>query len=103
MMMLVASDSGDVRGKPVGAMAEAMADTADATMEMQRARLGRVPKLEEVQRAMVQLAEVMLKKLHAEEGGGLNFSRAPSVEALHDDAGSSREVRVPAPRRGRRR
>ena len=101
--MLVASDSGDVRGKPAGAMAEAMADTADATMGMLRARLGRTPKLEEVQEAMLQIAEVMLEKLHAEEGGGLNSRRAPSVEALHDDAGSSREVRVPAPQRGRRR
>jgi hypothetical protein len=89
-MMLVASDSGEVQGKAVGGMSEkAMAEAADATMEMLRARLGRAPKLEEVQRAMLQIGEVMLEKLHAEEGGGLNSGRAPSVKTSHDDAGSS--------------
>ena len=103
VVMLVASDSRGVRGKPVGAMSDAaMADAADATMEMLRAQLGRAPTLEEVQRAMVEIAAIVLGKLHAEERA-LNSSEAPSVEGPHDDADSSREVRAPAPRRGRRR
>lgn len=100
--MLVTSDSQAGRGKPVVAMSdEAMADAADSTMEMLRAQLGRAPTLEEVQRAMVEIAAIVLGKLHAEEGA-LNSSKAPSVAGPHDDADSS-EVRAPGLRRGRRR
>ena len=101
--MLVTRDGQGGRGKPVGAMSdEAVADAADTTMEMLRVQLGRAPTLEEVQRAMLDIAAIVLGKLHAEEGA-LNSARTASVDGPHDDADSSREVRAPAPRRGRRR
>jgi len=102
-VMLVASESQAGRGKALGAMSdEAVGEVSDAMFEMLRAQLGRAPTLEEVQRAMVELTAIVYGKLYAEEAELI--SRASSnVEAPHDDADSSREVRDPGHRRGRRR
>ena len=80
---------------------EAVRDVAGATMELLRAQLGRAPTLAEVQQAMVDIAAIVWRKFYAEEGAMISGA-LPSVEAPHDDADASGEVRAPTPRRGRR-
>ena len=100
--MLVAKKSERGGEKPVGAMSdEAVRDVADDTMELLRAQLGRAPTLAEVQQAMVEIAAIVWRKFHAEEGAMISET-PPSVEAPHDDSDASGEVRTPTPRLGRR-
>jgi len=100
---LVAKDSHSGSGKPAGALSdEVVGEIAGGLYEMLRAQLGRAPTVEEVQRAMVELAAVVYGRLYAEEAV-LISGTSSNVEAPNGDADPARGVRVPADRRGRHR